>query len=607
MKKSDYLLWKNRIEDPYAAFLEERKADYLPEREMSLPADYCMVQKPDGRLAQYAESLITEWIEQKYNPDFIYCDEDCVDRETGKRFRPFLKPEWSPDTLQSFFYPGGLVIMKKELMERTISESGLDFNGWSPDFLYECAMRADKVSHLAKILYHSFTECDYHYEKEKIKEDLTGRHRISIVILSKDNPGMLEKCVSSLRKYTGNNNPEIIVIDNGSSPENTLRVKELASKYDFSYERKEMPFIYSALCNIGAAKASGDFLLFLNDDVEVPSQNGFLEKMVCKASEPSVGAVGLKLLYPDSGRIQHVGITDLAVGPSHKLATFPDTESYYFGRNRVTYNVLAVTGACLMVSKRKFEEVNGFDERLSVAYTDVDLCTDLLEKGYRNVVINSAFLYHHESVSRGNDVMDGEKRQRLERERHFYYEKHPFLKETGDPYYHKDLTPWKLEYEPDMLFPWEDCTERAVEMKGKRVFDAKGNILASIDQVRYCAGVADPKDCHENAAGVQDYYEVEGWIFKKGRSGLSYDPGVILTVGGREICYTAVRKYRKELPEVFAGEKRIDLSGFICRIPYDAVKDMGNAEVSACLYPICSNRCYVKRETLKKIQRRKGV
>lgn len=585
MKKSEYLLWKNRTEHPYEAFLEERAHDYRPETDGRLPADYCMAVKNCGRLHEKAEFLVAEWIRKNGNPDFIYCDEDCIEYESGRRYKPFLKPDWSPDTLKSFFYPGGLVVMKKELAERAVKESGLKCDLQSVDFLYECAVRARKVSHLPLILYHSYEECEYLYQ---LNHDLTGStemagDKISIVILSKDNPVMLEQCISSVRKYAGDGISEIIVIDNGSSDGNTRRAEALAEKYRFLYERKPMDFIYSALCNIGASKASGDFLLFMNDDVEAPCANGFLQKMRRKAAEPQIGAVGVKLLYPGSDKIQHVGITDLAVGPSHKLATFPDNVSYYFGRNRYSYNVLAVTGACLMVEKKKFDEVGGFDERLSVSYTDVDLCTDLLEKGYRNVVINDVFLYHHESVSRGDDVYDKEKRQRIDRERRYYYGKHPFLKEKGDPYYHRDLTPWKLEYEPDVLMPWEDITNMARPLSRRKIVDAGASVYASVDAVRQ----------------TPDYFEVEGWVFRHGRSGLRYEPGVVLCAQGKEICYPAVRRYRSELPEVFAGEKQIDLSGFICRIPRKDLENVDGAGVWACLYPVHSRKCYVKRESLK--------
>lgn len=589
MKKSEYRLWKNRIERPYEAFLLERQADYQPDRRETLPADYCMAVKASGKLHEHAESLIAEWIAKQSGPDFIYCDEDCIDEKTGERSHPFLKPEWSPDTLESFFYPGGLVVMKRELVERAVRESGMACDFQSPDFLYECAVRAEAVSHLPLILYHSYEVCGYQYKRKHHATDrlqtvpYDRTQKISIVILSKDNPSMLERCVSSIRKYSGEAVTELIVIDNGSSRENTGKAEALSERFDFYYERIPMDFLYSSLCNIGASKASGSFLLFMNDDVEVPCENDFLLKMLEKASDPHTGAVGVKLLYPESGRIQHVGITDLAVGPSHKLATFLDDSDYYYGRNRYTYNVLAVTGACLMVEKQKFDEIGGFDEALYVSYTDVDLCTDLLERGYRNVVLNDIFLYHHESVSRGNDILDDAKRRRMNRERDYYYGKHPFLKEKGDPYYHRNLTPWKLEYEPDVLMPWEDIRQMAEPVEGRRICDAGPSVCASVDSVRQ----------------TPDYYEAEGWIFRKQRSGLRYEPGVVLLADGREVCYTAVRRYRKELPEVFPGERQIDLSGFICRIPRQNIEDVRSAGIEACLYPMHSRKCYAKRESLK--------
>lgn len=592
MKKSDYLLWKNRIENSYAAFLAEREADYLPERKESLPADYCMAARPDGRLHENAESLIVAWIKEKSYPDFIYCDEDRLNAETGERSAPFLKPDWSPETLESFFYPGGLVVLKQTLVARAERETGRKADLDSVDFLYECAVRAETVSHLPLILYHSFSAPDYQYGRKR-NPDLINTDKISAVILSKDNPDMLGRCIRSLQAF-GGEELEIIVVDNGSSRENTEKTEALSDELGFCYRRSPMEFVYSALCNIGASAASGRFLLFLNDDVEVPCENGFLGKMKALAAKPQVGAVGIKLLYPDSDLIQHVGITDLAVGPSHKLATFPDSEEYYFGRNRVTYNMLAVTGACLMVEKQKFDAVGGFDERLFVAYTDVDLCVDLLEKGFRSVVVNDVFLYHHESVSRGNDILSREKRQRLDRERSLFYGKHPFLKEKGDPFYHRDLTPWKLEYEPDILMPWEEPEWRSKPIEGRRLMRAGAKIFASIDAVGRRSGMQG------------DYYEVEGWIFRQGRRGLLYEPGIVLSADGHQSRYTAVRRFRRELPEVFPGEKQIDLNGFICRIPCEDLHGIRHAQAAACCCPVFAPVCYVKQETGKLLWERQS-
>ena len=147
----------------------------------------------------------------------------------------------------------------------------------------------------------------------------------------------------------------------------------------------------------------------MNDDIEIIEES-WLDRMVGQALQPHTGAVGARLWYAGSERIQHAGITNLPIGPSHKLITFLDDRDYYYGHNRVSYDMAGVTGACLLVAKDRYEQVGGMDETMAVSYNDVDLCFKLLEAGYYNVLRNDAVLYHHESLSRGLDEQDGENR-----------------------------------------------------------------------------------------------------------------------------------------------------------------------------------------------------
>ena len=241
---------------------------------------------------------------------------------------------------------------------------------------------------------------------------------------------------------------EIIVVDNGSAQENRVRLEALlntlrqttrrskaAGLARLLYHYEPMEFDFSKMCNLGARKASGELLLFLNDDVELV-EPGCLGEMARLARRPFTGAVGLKLLYPDtkeSRRIQHAGITNLPMGPVHKLQFCPDEEVYAFGRNRGRQNVLAVTAACLMVEKEKFLEAGGFVKELQVAFNDVDLCFGLYELGYENVCLCDSFAWHNESYSRGDDEAP-EKLERLLGERRRLYERHPQLLGV-DPYY----------------------------------------------------------------------------------------------------------------------------------------------------------------------------
>lgn len=238
---------------------------------------------------------------------------------------------------------------------------------------------------------------------------------------------------------------EIIVVDNGSTAENRERTEQMLKKMEeteltghrIHYLYRPMEFNFSRMCNLGAAQAQGDFLLFLNDDVEL-CQGGTLVQMAAMVAQDGVGAVGLKLYYPDSRRIQHAGITNLPMGPVHKLQFLEDDRVYYYGANRGNHNVLAVTAACLMVAGDRYREAKGFPEDLRVAFNDVDFCFRLYEAGYRNVCMDGLCAWHHESLSRGDDE-SAEKLDRLSRERERLYRKHPGL-EGKDPYYGAGLS-----------------------------------------------------------------------------------------------------------------------------------------------------------------------
>jgi GT2 family glycosyltransferase len=201
------------------------------------------------------------------------------------------------------------------------------------------------------------------------------------------------------------------------------------------------------MCNIGAKNAEGDYLLFLNDDIT--ADNGqWIEYMLSKAVEKHCGAVGIKLLYPDKKTIQHCGVALFPNGPVHLLQGLSDDENYAFGRNRYTYNCIAVTAAAMMVSKQKFTEVGGFDEELSVAYNDVELCLKLYEKGWYNVNIAETYLIHHESATRGNDLLSEQKLRRLDKERELLYNKHFMAENEGyDVFYPQAYSRRTVDFE----------------------------------------------------------------------------------------------------------------------------------------------------------------
>ncbi len=232
-----------------------------------------------------------------------------------------------------------------------------------------------------------------------------------------------------------------------------------------------MPFNFSHMCNLGVKEAEGNLLLFLNDDIEAVS-SGWMEELADKALREWTGAVGIKLLYPASQRIQHTGVVNIVLGPVHKLQFQEDNKCYYDGRNQGVWNYLAVTGACMMLRREVFEEAGCFEEELQVAFNDVDLCFTLYELGYHNVVVNTVHLVHHESLSRGRDESE-EDQKRLMKERDILYGRHPRL-ERKDPYYHPRLNRKRLDttirpaFEEGCTIPDRRVCELAEDIGGVR-------------------------------------------------------------------------------------------------------------------------------------------
>ncbi|GEP03548.1 glycosyltransferase family 2 protein [Methylobacterium oxalidis] len=407
--------------------------------------------------------------------DFVYSDEDKIDGE-GLFSMPFFKPDWSPDALMSIMYTCHVSCMRRSLIE---AAGGLR-QGFEGAQDYDLALRVTErtraVAHIPKVLYHWRTlpsslasdmaaKPHAHESVRRLKEEaltrrglpgtvepvaaMPGQFRVnyhprgnptvSIVIPSKDNPAMLRRCVDSILGRSSYRAVEIVVIDNGSTQRPALKALDELRKLDpVTVLSDPSPFNYSAINNLGASRARGEILVFLNDDTEVISPD-WLERMVGYAQLDHVGAVGARLLFPD-GKIQHCGIVNLYEGPGHAFYRRKDEQVADFGRNTLEFDWVAVTGACLAIERRTFEAVGGFDEALPVAYNDVELCFRLVEAGYFNVVCQAARLTHHESVTRGADQASREKRARLRRDMMRLYARHPrFL--ARDPFHSRNLNP----------------------------------------------------------------------------------------------------------------------------------------------------------------------
>ena len=396
------------------------------------------------------------------------------------RGEPWFKPDFSPDTLESFFYIGNMFALRGQVIGELMDTLGEELS--LCDLVRAVSYKALSChTHGANVFVH-IPEVLYTNNRLSQKDVLDGREqdafeesgvkriggrranfgRLSVIIPSKDNPQVLMRCVETFEQCVKDIDYELVVVDNGSSDENRMCISSFLEKHGANYLFQNAEFNFSHMCNIGAEAAEGEFLLFLNDDIEVgeTQQDGqWLTKMMRYAAMEHVGAVGIKLHYPDSDLIQHAGITNMAIGPAHKLGGMPDKGNLYHGHNLVDYNMLAVTAACMMISREKFERACGFDEELAVAYNDVELCFRLYRMGLYNVQVNSAFLIHHESLSRGQDTAP-EKQARLLREKQKLYEKHPWASpkaQTPDPFYSPNLVQWEKDaaYHVNYQYPYD--------------------------------------------------------------------------------------------------------------------------------------------------------
>ena len=379
--------------------------------------------------------------------DMIYSDEDKID-ERGWRKEPFFKPDWCPDSFLSRMYTCHLGIYRKKLVE-AIDGFRIGFEGSQDyDLVLRLTEKTDKIYHISKILYHwrihqnstakSIATKNYavNIAQQALAESLErrgesgdivpiiGDHHIiryrikeyklaSIIIPTKNLGDTLNRCLSSIFIKTNYPSFEIILVDNQTTEEKAHEIINYWKKTEpnrlkvFNYD---LPFNFSEINNYAVKFAQGDYLLFLNNDTEVINDD-WLTAMVEQSQRPQIGAVGALLLFPDD-TIQHAGvIAGLGGVAGHSHKHFNAGHHGYFKQIQTINNYLAVTGACLMCRKEVFQEVNGFEEYLSVAYNDVDFCFKLIDKGYRNIYLPHVKLYHYESKSRGfDDTIEKQKR-----------------------------------------------------------------------------------------------------------------------------------------------------------------------------------------------------
>jgi GT2 family glycosyltransferase len=462
----------------------------------------------DDMLDRGALKAMAQHVAAFPDADYLYSDEDKVDRR-GRSFHPYYKPDWSPDRLRCQMYTSHLSVFRRSLVDELGGfRTGLDgAQDW--DLALRVSERARRIVHVRELLYHwralstsSAGRADakpwaHQASRQAVREHVerTGfqatadavpgypghywmrpalrrRPLVSVVIPTggstrsddgKEVP-LVVQCVRSIVDRSTYENLELVVVVDDHVPD---PIREQLTRIGGARLRLvpyERPFNFSAKINLGAAESQGDYLLLLNDDIEVPpagwrpkprhSPNPvpkwptltgqrvrpWVESLVAYGEQSGVGAVGAKLYFPD-GRLQHAGVVGVGGAAGHPFYGTDGNSSGYWGNLIAACDYLAVTAACLLTPRSAFDEVDGFDEDLPINYNDVDYCLKLHGKGYRSVFVPEVELLHWESASRGRTaVKDTEIEELRRRWGHLLFD---------DPYYHPSFIDGDFRVRPD--------------------------------------------------------------------------------------------------------------------------------------------------------------
>lgn len=446
---SNWEIWHEEIENS----LEHCTSDYLlwigKDIELTCFALYDIVKTIEGQDAMV-----------------YYSDHDC--KMEGKRKEPAFKPNFAIDTLLSKNYIGNMIAIKTKFLKqypeilKNLKQADKIY-----DLLLRMSEKTEEFVHIPRVLYHELLEnkkIDTKAQKEiiaqylernkipyqeikdgmykgnyKIEYEIMGKPKVSLVIPNKDHIEDLEKLMQSIEKSTYSNY-EVIIVENNSEKEETFayyeKIQTQNSKvrvetYDINY------FNYSAIINFGVKKATGEYVILLNNDIEILTPD-WIEQMLMYTQREDVGICGIKLYFPDRS-IQHAGVTigtrGLAGHRSREVEEKDFQESDFIN---IVQNLSAVTAACFMVEKKLYEELLGFDEKLAVAFNDVDFCLKVRKKDLLIVYNPFAYGYHYESKSRGEDTENLEKQKRFAKEYELFVKRWAEVIARGDPYYNQN-------------------------------------------------------------------------------------------------------------------------------------------------------------------------
>ena len=442
--------------------------------------DYVMLCDHDDLVAVDALYEMVSVLNEDSSIDIIYTDEDKVNSDTTMYFSPNFKPDFNFDFLRSINYICHIFTVRKTILDE-VGGFRENFDGAQDfDFILRCCEKTTKIAHIPKILYHwrvhqestadnplskmyaydagqkaieqHLKRCGVTAEVSKtenlgfyrVKYQQEGSPLVSILIPNKDQKDTLDQCLKSIEARTDYENYEIIIIENNSTEQETFEYyKQIKNPKIRVIEWKD-EFNYSAINNFGVRHAKGEYLLFLNNDIEVINSD-WLGEMLSNCQREEVGAVGAKLYYPDN-TVQHAGVI-VGIGGVAGSVFVGLKRGYtgYMHRASIQQNLSAVTAACMMVKKSVFEEVGGFEEELKVAFNDIDFCLKIREKGHLIVYDPYVELYHYESKTRGAEDTT-EKIRRFQSEIEYMRSHWSSILKNGDPAYNPNLSLKKWDY-----------------------------------------------------------------------------------------------------------------------------------------------------------------
>lgn len=434
----------------------------------------------DDLLTPDALASVHSAIETNSTAKLIYSDEDKLNAH-GEREIPHFKPDFNYQLLLSQNYICHLMAIDRSLFIQ-IGGCRSEFDGAQD---HDLVLRITEqigskdIVHIPRILYHwrahaNSTASDLaskplaldagrraieaHLARIGTKACVTTaniRYRVkyktdeeplvSIIIPTRNGGETLRRCIDSIRHHTSYQNYQILIVDNGSDQFETLRYLKSVSAKGVRVFVDNRPFNFASINNLAVDQIESELICLLNDDTEVIS-SGWLNEMVGHISQPNVGAVGAKLLYPND-RIQHAGVI-LGIGgvAGHAHKHYDRMDDGYFSRLQVTQNLSAVTAACLLTKRSLWKEIGGMDERLSVAFNDIDFCLRVSKTGHSIVWTPWAELYHHESISRGYETTP-EKQERFRKEIELMQSRWKEELEQ-DPHYNPHLTLEEESFRP---------------------------------------------------------------------------------------------------------------------------------------------------------------